>query len=234
MAVGDEDIQKLFDMVERIARSVDLVRLTRSPFHLARCGGCGGPAWQQPCALCGHYPMGRPDPRPACSKDRFVAVVRGSAPNGEGNVATWALKHILKDRMPEGVSAWEGLPSPETVFDAIATENRVATRQRVDRVTEKAWSIAFEIGAAIERLPEVQAVPLAMDFRRKVGGIVADIHAGEVDWESAADILEEQARAVRRQVEISRSGYMHPLVHDFDQLRGLSAEKAAEGASPAP
>lgn len=231
MPVEDKEIQKLFDAVERIARTVESIQHRQSPFHLGPCGGCGGPAWQQPCALCGHYPMGRLDPKPACTKEAFVKTVRASAPNGEGNIATFALKDILRGRVPDGVTAWEGLPSPEDAFEAIAVERRVFSRPHCDAVTYKAWHIAFEIGAAIDRLPEMGAFTLAKEFGREMDGIVAGIHEGDSDWDAVADILEERARVVRRQVEMSRNAYMHPLTRDFDDLRKLAAERASPVAS---
>lgn len=51
----------------------DLIRDLDGPegltryFHLTPCGGCGQPVWQQPCPLCGYYPMGNdPAERKRC------------------------------------------------------------------------------------------------------------------------------------------------------------------------
>lgn len=82
------------DAVERIAQLSERSFLARSPLHLARCGGCGSPSFQQPCPLCSYYPMGADKGtwHPAqASREFFCQKVAASAPAGTGNIATWVV-----------------------------------------------------------------------------------------------------------------------------------------------
>lgn len=43
-------------------------------FHLTKCGGCGGPSFQQPCVICRYYPMGDdPKERARCAEYKTFA-----------------------------------------------------------------------------------------------------------------------------------------------------------------
>ena len=65
-------------------------------FHLIACGGCGAPAFQQPCTVCDYYPMGDAEEQREARADmrqgmpftqaelKFILQVEDS-----GNVASW-------------------------------------------------------------------------------------------------------------------------------------------------
>ena len=58
-------------------------------FHLSPCGGCGMPTWQQPCPVCGYYPMGNVSEeqercRPYQDKGRWLRLVKR-----HGSIAAW-------------------------------------------------------------------------------------------------------------------------------------------------
>lgn len=85
--------------IETVARLYERSVLSHSPLHLAACGGCGGPSFQQPCPLCNFYPMGSDKgvwhPRTA-SRQFFCDRVAASASDGAGNLATWVLSASRK------------------------------------------------------------------------------------------------------------------------------------------
>jgi len=92
------DLEIAREAVETTARFLDVELQRRSPFHLAACGGCGGPSFQQPCPLCGYYPRGADKghwhPKEA-TRDLFVGSVERSGPNGAGgNLATWVVRDL--------------------------------------------------------------------------------------------------------------------------------------------
>jgi hypothetical protein len=70
--------------------------ITRN-FHLSPCGGCGQPVWQQPCPLCGYYPMGSdPRERERCQKmdvtrDDWLRYAKRA-----GDVAQWYLEGFTR------------------------------------------------------------------------------------------------------------------------------------------
>lgn len=80
--------------IETIARLHERYMLSPSHLHLAACGGCGGPSFQQPCPLCGFYPMGADQGRwypHSATRHFFCEQVAATAAKGTGNIATWVL-----------------------------------------------------------------------------------------------------------------------------------------------
>ncbi len=89
------------DAAALITLYVELVALVKSlhvsfdHFHLTACGGCGMPAFQQPCPMCGYYPMGNdPAERKRCqeegiTEERWVRAVERSC----GIVAWYITEH---------------------------------------------------------------------------------------------------------------------------------------------
>jgi len=101
-------------------------------FHLTPCGGCGQPSFQQPCPLCGYYPMGNdPAERERCSgptREDWLRMVRG-------NVALWYVSRGRRtlswktdsmfresiERLEDEARAMKQ-PSPEEIYDAVMSE----------------------------------------------------------------------------------------------------------------
>lgn len=116
-----------------------------SPFHLARCGGCMGPSFGQPCALCDYYPMGErylaPEkPRFTCEGfEKRISVTGADGPNGRpGNIATWYARYFCRvvayknggifkqktDRFIADSQDLAGLASAAEIYQAVTVENR--------------------------------------------------------------------------------------------------------------
>ena len=61
-------VQSYIDFVKEVNKElpeyvnfIDRIKLLHpsfASFHLSPCGGCGAPAWMQPCPICSFYPMG--------------------------------------------------------------------------------------------------------------------------------------------------------------------------------
>ena len=125
-----------------------------SYFHLARCGGCGCPSFQQPCSLCNHYPMGErvvaPE-RPLFTCEQFEKRIAASGVSGlkgvAGNIATWyarANRNTVAyklggewgaykkktDQFLADAQVMTGLASAADIYQAVAIENRVLSAAR--------------------------------------------------------------------------------------------------------
>lgn len=167
------DRERGVEAVDRIARARESLYGFRSPFHLAACGGCGGPAFQQPCSLCGFYPMG-PDkgrPRPELgTRERFCESVERSGPDGVGgNLATW---YAVSDRKTVAYSngggfraladAWhgkaaamQGLPLPGDVWDLVKASETGLYRPTAPEEVNVLWAALSETSQVLsdERQP---------------------------------------------------------------------------------
>lgn len=178
--------------------------LTRSPLHLSACGGCGGPSFQQPCALCSFYPMGSDKGQwhpHAASREFFCEKVAASAPAGTGNLATWVLAEkkrtvayrddaSFRRRLDEtlAVAAGMDLPSPGSVFDLVVGAKVSVGRERIQR---DLWSF-WEVVDAIRLQPGLE------DRFEAAAEAVDDMHAGDFDGACAklrALVAEEADRA---------------------------------------
>ena len=147
----------VFEAVEGIARLYERSMLTRSPLHLAACGGCGGPTFQQPCPLCSYYPMGSDKGHwhpHAATREFFCEKVAASAPDGTGNLATWVLGQkkrtvaykedaSFKVRLEDALSFAIGMATPEPglVFDLVAGAKTSVSRERSGRDVWSFWEV---------------------------------------------------------------------------------------------
>lgn len=220
------------ESVERIARLSERTFLSRSPLHLAPCGGCGGPAFQQPCPLCSYYPMG-PDkgtwhPKRA-SREFFCEKVAASAPAGAGNLATWVLaqafaspayREISSYRRAADLSMAEAadmeMPDAGLVFDIVTSMEIPVHRER----DPNEWSF-WEVVDAVRRRPSTEA------RRLEIVGAVDELHAG-----SFAD-------ACSRIREVLREAMLEDAQPSWDLRRALETldritppEEAATLPSP--
>jgi hypothetical protein len=123
-----------------------------SPFHLSPCGQCGGPSFQQPCPLCGYYPMGifaKKTDKPTISCAGFErAIDRSGVGRKDGNVATWLAREQMRtvayiekqsyrnkvDAMLVAAQSLEGLPSAAEIYDLVAVRGKSlsAARHRLE------------------------------------------------------------------------------------------------------
>lgn len=138
--------------IERIGQLEEHFFLRRSHLNINRCGGCGGPAYQQPCAICNFYPMGEDkghySPKVA-TLDHFRSAIDRSAPAGMvSNLATWYFKTrfervtVMKGRVPEMIaeaSKLDNMPSAETVWRIVVDEDRSLRRARPPLHVQYGW-----------------------------------------------------------------------------------------------
>lgn len=209
-------MDNLFDQAaERIGRAYDLIMLDRSPFHLSPCGGCGGPSFGQPCALCGHYPMGGPDPRPPATPERFSQAVKNSMPGGTGNLATWYFGDFKKrvsykpfspykskvDALIAEGAGMTDLPDAEAVWKHVAVEGNSIHRPRSGAEVNSLWIAVYETQRAFDRAAEEMSRPsggfayVPGDLRGRADEAarlaVAAIHGDDDAWEPAIDGLSQ-------------------------------------------
>lgn len=181
------------EAVESIARLYERSMLTRSPLHLAACGGCGGPSFQQPCPLCSYYPMGSDKgqwhPRTA-SREFFCEKVADSAPAGTGNLATWVIAQkkrtvayredlSFRHRLDDALSIAAGLDvaGPGVVFDLVVGGQTSVHREQLQRDLWSFWEVVDALG--MQSGPEDRSGAMA--------DAVAEMHAG--DFDGACDKL---------------------------------------------
>lgn len=185
--------QTVGSAVEAIARLYERSMLAPSPLHLAACGGCGGPSFQQPCPLCGFYPMGADKGRwhPETSSRRFFCdKVAGSAPQGAGNLATWVLSASRKTvayaqnpRFREQLDAALAdavlldMPDPGVVHDRVSGAGMRYGRTADNHGRWRFWDAARLLEE--ECLKEPRRVgPMADPIRSVLADAVADLHEG--------------------------------------------------------
>lgn len=226
----DKDIDALFDLVERIAREAERVTLRESPFHLDPCGGCGAPSFQQPCLVCGFYPMGSNkghwSPK-VCSREHFVAHVARSAPEGRGNLATWYVSHY--NRQPTPVD-WPVALDAGTVFDLVTTGDLAVRRAKSPPEVHAAWSVAGDIRQSLEYRTMKPVHPgIHKRFTEVTKQLVEAAHGDASLWGDVADGLDSIARDIRRHCEATRSGHINAVDRELDVIRA-----AALANSPSP
>jgi len=174
----------VLDAVERIAQLSERSFLSRSPLHLARCGGCAGPSFQQPCPLCSFYPMGadKGSWHPArASRDFFCEKVAASAPDGAGNIATWVLAQAKRSAAYKEMSGFKraaddallhaaamDMPDAGAVFDLVSGMEIPVHRERRPDDATSFW----EVVDALRREPSTEA------GRLEIVDAVDDLHAG--------------------------------------------------------
>jgi len=180
------------DGLERVARFVELEFLRYSPFHLAPCGGCGGPSFGQPCAICNFYPMG-PDKGiwhpTVASEGYFLDLVDKSGPDGRGgNIATWLLSSYKRtpDYRQRGESARLqaaidhaaelDLPPASLYWEVVVRQGESIHRPSVwDTSIHGVWAAVRELGAGIDRMSRTD---MKANLNSVVRAWVSAVHAG--------------------------------------------------------
>ena len=231
---------------ERVGQVFEQGMLTRSPFHLAPCGGCGAPSFQQPCMMCGFYPMGTPtaaDISPPAKREAFVRAVEGSMPEGRGNLATWYLssrrKTVAYDKSPryrEEVEATvrtaalvADLPDAGAVFDHVKAGGRMS-RPRMDGDTYHLWDVMHQLDMTLEggrnRAEDGRAIEFVRRMTNEVEAAkraaVDCIHSGGVDKAEAVDMLSNAVESFMDERNAYRwipVGNLNSARRDLDTVR---------------
>lgn len=137
--------------IERIGRLEEHFLLRRAHITIDRCGGCGGPAYQQPCAICNFYPMGENkgiySPEIATLEDFISSISRCALPGTQPNLATWyftskfqrvpALRHAMPEMVAEAAKL--DMPSAETIWNLVVNEERSLRRERPPLHIQYGW-----------------------------------------------------------------------------------------------
>jgi hypothetical protein len=227
------DIEKLWDGVEAVARFHERRSGYRSPFHLDACGGCGCPAFQQPCSLCRYYPMGADkgyySPKVA-TKEMFCTMVERSGPGGrDGTIATWHAvanmrKHENKDDVAAAAAEVE-VPSAADYWDAIVVDGLGFSRQRSERFVNLAW---YAIGD-IRQLatgeftgdPAYSKVPVVV---AQIDDWVVALHSGDRDaMRESLEKLKDTAHKMRG--EYPRNGNLSSSIERLSTALDLMDEE---------
>ena len=137
--------------LEEIGKLEEHFLLRRSNINITRCGGCGGPAYQQPCALCNFYPMGTDrgtySPKVATLDYFKSAVELSGSPGTSPNLATWYFKSkfqripVLNHMVSEAVSeaATLEMPTPKVIWDLVVNQDLSITRERPPLHIKYGW-----------------------------------------------------------------------------------------------
>jgi hypothetical protein len=184
--------------LELIGQTEEHLLLRRCNLHINRCGGCGGPCYQQPCAICNYYPMGDDNktysPRVA-TFEHFERSIRSSAPaDMNANLATWYFKTrfervpTYKMYVPELVSQASEfeMPSARDIWDIVVVEDKSIRRKPQERHIQLGWSAAEGLND-LRRLREMDS-RLSTRIATAVENWVAAAHSG--DLEQITDSLE--------------------------------------------
>jgi hypothetical protein len=184
------DIEKLKDGIEAVARFDERKFGRHSPFHLTACGGCGCPAFQQPCALCGYYPMGSDkghySPKEA-TREMFCSMVERSGPGGrDGTIATWHAVHRkkryeTKEDVAEAAAAID-VPAAAEYWDAVVVQDIRLHRERPDSFAWRAWTAVGDIGQlAMGEFSGTQPSRRSSEIFAAIDGWVDALHSEDRD-----------------------------------------------------
>lgn len=222
--------------LEEIGKLEEHFLLRRSNLSIGRCGGCGGPAYQQPCALCNFYPMGQDkgtySPKVATLDYFALAVERSGLPGSPPNFATWYFKSrfervaVLKHLVTEAVSEASKLnmPSAAVIWDLVVNQDLSIARARAPIHIQYGW----EAVDGLNHLRTLRQMDTKLSERisRAVEAWVVSAHSDDLDATVAA--LEEVGLLLRNHTAHIASG---------NRLAALKAVGEATDnlpASPAP
>ena len=231
---ADRDI-RIAEAVEEIGRNAERVLKRRSPFHLQACGGCGSPAYQQPCNLCGFYPMGGDKgawhPKVA-SLAQFEKMIERSGPGGkDGTIATWHARETMSHR-PErceeaaAAAAATSVPSAAEVWQAVTVEGRRFNREQAPRHVADGWEGLSELARVVggEYGARSASPRLANEAGAALDKWVSAVHAADTDEMAAA--VEAGLAACRSAM---RTGNLIVAEH---RLESAAADLRPQGMRP--
>ncbi len=225
------DIEKLKDGIEAVARFDEKKFGHRSPFHLSACGGCGCPSFQQPCKLCGYYPMGMDkgtwSPKEA-TREMFCSMVERSGPGGrDGTIATWHAvsnkkKFETRDDVAEAAADID-VPTAAEYWDAVVVQDIGIHRDTPETFAWRAWTAVGDIGqlargefsgsAPSRRSPQIFAA---------IDGWVDALHSGDRSAiHDSLEALRDVAGSMRYEYPrngniISAIGYLSEAIKMLD------------------
>lgn len=238
-------LERVKETVEAVAQLYETEHLVASPFHLSKCGGCGAPAYQQPCSLCGFYPRGSDkghwSPKKATRED-FLGMVERSGPGGrDGTLATWHARNAWENRV--GITR-----------EAARAAGEAAAQKAAGVVccdADDAWEAVAVEGVSVSReIPPVhvtcgwngvyEARSVAEGWHRTAGhpASAAAIRQAALQWAQAVhrDDAEAMATALGTVLEAARTmeraiGKSGNLSYAIDRLK--RAQDSLEGSAPA-
>lgn len=196
--------------VERIGELEETFLFKHSSIHFGKCGGCGGPAYQQPCAICNFYPYGSDKGHfwPAVATyEHFKKSVDRSVKDQEPNLATWyfstkyervqVMQFILPEMLVEAAKL--DMPSARTVWDVVVVDGRQIHREYPDRHIAAGWRGIEEL-IFLRTQREMNSV-LSQDIDKVAKKWVAAVHDGDLQavtdaLEAAQDVLQNRCRHI--------------------------------------
>lgn len=210
--------------IETVAELEESLLLTESHLHLNRCGGCGGPAYQQPCAICNYYPMGSDkgyySPKVA-TFDHFNAAVERSGPGGKGgNFATWYFRTswsnvtLLKHRVEAAVeqAAELAMPSTRVFWNTVVVDKLSVHRNAAPNHIHLAWSGMFELRRLLD---DENILPHKYkEIREALTSWVAAVHSTEPS--AIAESIERGRDIMRTHARLFPSGNASSALRAFN------------------
>jgi hypothetical protein len=230
------DIDKLQEAVEAVGRFDERKFAHRSHFHLVACGGCGCPAFQQPCSLCRFYPMGADkgtySPNVA-TKEMFCSMVERSGPGGrDGTIATWhavSRKNRWEDKNDVALAASHiDVPSAAEFWDAVVVDGRSINRPSSELYEHLAWSAIGDIGQlVVGGYSNRQQSTRCPEVFEAIRGWIRAVHAGDRD--AICEAFEKlEAVATLLTYEYSRNGNLRYARENLSKaIASFEAENTA-------
>jgi hypothetical protein len=219
------EIENLIDGVEAVGRFDEQRHGRHSPFHLTACGGCGCPAFQQPCSLCGYYPMGADkgyySPKEA-TREMFCTMVDRSGPGGrDGTIATWhavARKRRYEDKNTVALAASEiELPTAAEYWDAVVLQDARLHRKTPERFASRAWTAIDDIGQlAMGGFCGVQPSMQSTQIFAAIRGWVEALHSEDREEIRSSFSKLRQVVGIMR-YEYSGNGNMRSAIRNLDE-----------------
>lgn len=219
------DIDELQDGIETVARFHEKRYGLKSPFHLSKCGGCGCPAFQQPCLMCGFYPMGihkgHWSPKEA-TKEMFCSMVERSGPGGaDGTIATWhasyeaqGFRRDVEDAAREASEL--DVPSASEYWDAVSVNDMSV--HRPIHPNAGVWDAIHEITSYVLRDDTGQLAREARSAREAIE-LWADAYAEE-DLEATLAVIDDLRRAALDSIGRARgAGNLRHAVEILDKVK---------------
>ncbi len=210
--------------IELIAQAEETVLLRRSNLNVFRCGGCGGPAYQQPCAICKYYPMGSDkgiySPKVA-TFEHFRKQVEINGRAGEpGTVATWYFKTkfsgnpYLQSRLPRTLEFAEkiNVPSPRVIWDIVVVDGNRIARDQPPSYVHRGWRAMEELGVLLGHRNMTPS--LSSGISETLHRWVSAVHTEDVD--AMRETL-EAARPLTSQGRSLSAGNMVMAAKEIDE-----------------
>jgi hypothetical protein len=203
MRTPTED-ERMTTFAKAIAAACEKETLESCSFHLSTCHSCGCPSFQQPCALCGFYPMGERDWRAKgekIPKERFVAIAEKA-----GGVAAWYCSSLRRtvahskspkfreavERLIEAVKTIPNAPTAAEIWKTVVEDGKTVSQGR--REDGIHWSAIRELRRFCENVDAGDEAAFASATAKTIPTIVETIREGRL-LEAAAALRDIAAEA---------------------------------------